>query len=115
MTQQIRTIMLKQGLPTVEEAQLRLDAEIGWASRAGVTVLKIIHGYGSSGVGGALKRAVRASLRKRCQEGTIRAFVGGEQWSVFDESTREIVDACPSLGRDRDLRSGNEGITIVLL
>ncbi len=115
MAGRVRTLMLKQGLPSVAEARSRLNAEIEQARRAGYAAIKVIHGYGSSGVGGALKEAIRASLRKRRKEGKIRAFVAGEKWDVFDEATRQMVEACPDLSRDRDLQHYNEGITLVLL
>lgn len=102
-------------MPTVEEARARLKSEIEQAGRSGVVALKIIHGYGASGVGGSLRHAVRRSLRKRVKEGRIRCFVAGEAWDIFEETTRQILDACPELGRDADLRNHNEGITVVLL
>lgn len=115
MASMVRTVMLKQGLPTVAEARARLKSEIDQARRAGIRALKIIHGYGSSGVGGALQGAIRASLRKRVKEGLIQAYVPGEKWDPFDEGTRTAIDQCPELGRDPELRHYNEGITIVVL
>ena len=115
MAQNVRTVLLKEGLPTVAEARARLNAEIQQAKQAGVCALKIVHGYGSSGTGGSLRDAIRASLRKRRKEGKISAFVAGEQWSPFDETARVVLQACPALERDPDLGRYNEGITIVLL
>ena len=115
MANKIVTVMLKAGMPTVEEARARLKSEIQRARTAGTLALKIIHGYGSSGTGGTLRHAIRRSLRKRVKEGQIRCFVGGEEWDVFAESTRQILEDCPELARDRDLAGYNEGITIVLL
>jgi len=115
MANRIGVVTLKAGMPTVEEARARLKSEIAKAKKTGMVALKIIHGYGSSGVGGSLKHAIRKSLRKRVKEGQIRSFVGGEEWDIFEESTRQILDECPELGKDRDLRGYNEGITVVLL
>lgn len=115
MAKRIGVVTLKAGMPTVEEARARLKSEIESAKKSGLIALKIIHGYGSSGVGGRLKYAIRQSLRKRKKEKQIRAFVAGEEWDIFEESTRQILDDCPELGKDRDLRGYNEGITVVLL
>jgi hypothetical protein len=115
MPSKLRTIMLKEGRPTVADARARLNAEMESARRGGIVALKIIHGYGSSGVGGALKDAIRASLRKRRKEGRIRAFITGEQWDSLDETSRMLIETCPELGRDSDLGRYNEGITLVLL
>ncbi|HOB73199.1 MAG TPA: Smr/MutS family protein [Phycisphaerae bacterium] len=108
-------VHLKSGFPSVEEARRRLADQIGKARAAGAVTMKIIHGYGSTGQGGALREAVRRSLRKRQKEGTIQAFVAGEKWDLFDPVARRVLDACPELARDPDLNCYNEGITIVLL
>ena len=115
MSRKVRVVALKSGMPTVAEARERLNVEIENARGRGVAVLKLIHGYGSSGVGGRLREAVRRSLRRRQKEGKIRCFVAGEKWDVFDEATQQIIEACPELGKDRDLKGHNEGITIVLV
>ena len=115
MSVRVRTVNLKSGMPTVDEARSRLIDEIDNASQRGDHVLKLIHGYGSSGVGGKLKDAIRSSLRRRRKEGKIRSFVAGENWSAFDKVTNEILEACPQLDKDSDLNRQNEGITIVLL
>lgn len=115
MTRRVSVLHVKSGMPTVDEARARLRAELERAGKSGIVVLKIIHGYGSSGVGGSLRHAIRRSLRKRLKEGRIRCFVPGEAWDIFEESTREILDACPELGRDADLKKHNEGVTVVLL
>ena len=111
----VHTIKLKEGMPRVEEARARLNAELERARDRGTTALKIIHGYGSSGTGGRLRTAIRNSLKRRQKEGTIRCFAAGERWSVFDEVARQILEECPELAKDPDLNGYNEGITIVLL
>jgi hypothetical protein len=111
----VGVISVKSGMPTVEEARARLNAEIDRAKKSGMIALKIVHGYGSSGVGGSLRHAIRKSLRNRVKEARIQAFVAGEEWDIFQESTRRILDQSPELARDADLNHHNEGITIVLL
>jgi len=112
---EVRTVNLKSGMPTVEEARSRLNTEIEKARQRGDHVLKLIHGYGSSGVGGKLRNAIRSSLRRRRKEGKIQSFVAGEKWGILNEVTNEILEVCPSLDRDPDLNKYNEGITIVLM
>lgn len=115
MAEKVRVLMIKAGMPTVEEARAILNAELDKAKRAGAIVLKVVHGYGASGVGGRLRDAIRSSLRRRRKEGKIRAFVTGEQWSTALEETRLFLDECPQLMRDDDLNGYNEGITWVLI
>lgn len=111
----IRTCKIEDGRPSVEEARRRLAQEIETAKAAGYRFLKLIHGFGSSGVGGDLRIALRKSLSKRRSEGVIRGFVPGEKWSPFSEEARELVDRCPALSRDTDYARENPGITIVEL
>lgn len=115
MGNQVRQVNLKQGMPTIEQARARLVQELDAAKRRGDVALKVVHGYGSSGVGGRLKDAIRSSLRRRRKEGKIRHVVSGENWSAFDKITTEVLDLCPALRRDPDLDRSNEGVTIVLL
>ncbi len=115
MAGKLRVVNLEAGLPTVEQARAKLNSEIARARSAGVSALKIIHGYGSSGVGGRLRDAIRSSLRKRRKEKKIRAFVPGEKWSVFEAPAAEMLETHPELKSDRDLDNYNEGITIVVL
>lgn len=115
MPTHVHISQIKEGRPTVDEARKRLAAELDKARAAGALVVKLVHGYGSSGVGGVLRDAIRASLRKRRKEGAIRGFVAGEKWDTFDPAARELLAACPALARDPDLNRYNEGITFVLL
>lgn len=111
----VRTVNIKFDMPTVDEARKRLIQEIQSARARRCVALKLIHGYGSTGQGGALKVALRKSLARRRKEGVIRSFVPGERWDPFEPQAREILDACPELARDTDLARGNEGVTIILL
>ena len=108
-------INLEQGMPTVEQASHRLIGELIRARAQGAKVVKLIHGYGSSGVGGKLRIGIRATLADRKRRGEIKEAVPGEDWSIFDEGARRILDAYPDLNRDRDFGRGNAGITILLL
>lgn len=115
MSTLIRELNLKRDMPTVDQARALLNSEIEKARQRGDRVLKLIHGYGSSGVGGKLKDGIRSSLRRRRKEGKIKSFVVGEKWSVFDPESKVILEQYPQLGKDPDLNNYNEGITIVLM
>ncbi len=111
----MHVVNLKGGRPSLERARKRLSEALVEARGRGVLAVKLIHGYGSSGVGGVLRDGLRSSLRKRRKKGEIRGFIRGEAWSVFDEESRELLELCPELSRDPDLNRCNEGISIVLL
>ena len=62
MGQEIKLVNLENGRPRVKQALMQLDFEIQNGRTGNLKVLKIIHGYGSSGVGGTLRIAVREFL-----------------------------------------------------
>lgn len=115
MPESVATINLETGLPTVEEARRVLKAELEKCRSRKVAAVKVIHGYGSSGVGGALRPAVRKSLINRRKEGSVSAVVFGEKWSIFDSVARLMLERCPELSKDKDLCNYTPGISAVLL
>jgi hypothetical protein len=111
----LRIINLEKGMPTADEALKRLNEALDAAKKDGVKALKIIHGYGSSGLGGILRTRIQKSLANRRNQGKIRACVFGDKWNSFEEVARSILEDCPELRKDTDFNRGNDGISIVLL
>ena len=111
----IKTVILKEGLPSVEQARARLNTEIQVARNGGVKVLKVVHGYGSTGTGGDLRIALQATLRQMAAKHEIRDCIYGENWRTSDQRTWELLKQMPELKHDPDLGKGNKGITIVVL
>ena len=111
----VHTYNVEAGLPTLDEARRRVIEEIKRAKREGAKVLKVIHGYGSSGTGGALRVGLRKSFRLRKKEGVIKNFIAGEDFSIFNEATLALLESVPALRGDSDLNSTNEGVTILWL
>jgi hypothetical protein len=109
------TLNIEAGFPTLEEARRQLIAALKKARREGVRVLKVIHGYGSSGQGGTLCIGLRKSYRLRQKEGVIRDFIAGEDFSIFNQATLSLLEAVPELRGDPDLNATNEGVTILWL
>ena len=111
----IPTFNVEAGLPTFDEARRLVAAEIKQAKREGAKVLKVIHGYGSSGKGGTPCVGLRKSFGLRKKEGVIKDFVAGEDFSIFNEKVLDLLEAVPDLRGDPDLGATNEGVTIVWL
>ena len=93
----------------------RLEREIAWARREKSALLKIIHGYGSSGVGGDIRIAVQKRLYELVEAGEIRGCIFGEDWVKGDEATWKLLRDRPELKNDPHLGRHNQGITIVVL
>src|SRR5271169_4516135 len=115
MSNLIKVVNLEDGMPSVAQAQARLTSELQLARQSGVKVLKLIHGYGSSGVGGDLRIALQSTLRQMAHRREILDCIFGENWRTSDERTWELLKRMPELKNDSDLGNGNRGMTIVLL
>jgi hypothetical protein len=102
-------------MPLVHEALGRLDREIAIARQQKQSLLKVIHGYGSTGAGGDIRIAVQRRLRELVEAGQIRGCIFGEDWSKSNEETWRLLQSRPELKSDADLGRRNLGITIVLL
>jgi len=111
----MKTVNLEEGMPEVRQALSRLDSELARARKEACEVVKLIHGYGSTGAGGDIRIAVQGKLRHMSDQGQIRGFIFGEDWSKSDELTWKLLNDHTELKQDRDLGRRNPGITVVLL
>ena len=111
----IKIIDLEEGMPKVEQARLLMQSELQVARQQGYAAGKLIHGYGSSGVGGSLRTELQKELQRLAGAGRVRSFIPGEDWRISDEKTWELLKRYPEWKRDSDLGKANRGITIVLL
>ena len=111
----MRTINIEAGFPSLDDARRDVAAEIRRAKRDGLRVLKIIHGYGSTGKGGKLCVGLRKSFQLRRQEGVIRDFIPEKSFSIFNGTVLALMDAVPEVRGDPDLNNTNEGVTFLWL
>ncbi|MGI6084498.1 MAG: Smr/MutS family protein [Acetivibrionales bacterium] len=115
MTNNLYIINIEEGRPTADVAIKKLSSEIVRVKAQGARVVKIIHGYGSSGVGGVLKKVVRRELERMIKRGVIRLYVPGESFEIFYPDAIKLLDNCNALRTDRDLGRYNSGITMALI
>jgi len=111
----VSTINLKVDVLTPNDAVEHLEQELMGARTLGTRVIRVIHGYGSSGAGGAMKDAVRRRLPALKRSGLIRAFVPGEDYSETGEGARALLSRCPELRAGLGVDRGNPGITFIEL
>ena len=111
----IKLVNIEADMPTVEEARQRLERELNAARAEKVTAIRVVHGYGSSGVGGVLRVAIQLRLQELRQSGAIREVIYGEDWRVSDEASWKWLQRYPEWKQDRDLGRQNKGISIVVL
>jgi hypothetical protein len=104
---------LKAGMPTVEQAKRRLLEALYAPRGASGPVVKMIHGYGSSGKGGAIRSAIREQMAEWQRDGKVLKVVPGENWSIFDADSQDLRQRYAFLSKDEDLDRGNAGMTLV--
>ena len=108
-------INLKEDLPTVELALANLEIHLELMKKAGGKVVKVIHGYGSHGVGGAICNAVRKYLFQEKRKRNIKDVILGDEWDISSSKTQSVLKMCPDASTDEDLNHRNTGITVIVL
>jgi hypothetical protein len=78
-------------------------------------LLKVIHGYGSTGGGGEIRIAVERRLRELADTGQIRGYIPGENWSKSDQKSWDLLQERPDLRNDPHLGRRNRGISVIVL
>ena len=113
--EKIKTVNLKKGMPFVDEALGTLSLELHLARSQGVKVLRVIHGYGSSGTGGKIKQAVIQELASLSRGGRVQAYVVGDRYSEDTNQGRDLLSQFPGLRSTLVSDRHNPGITFVQL
>lgn len=116
MKTRVKYIDIKEFMPAVDIAIFEMVKEIERCTVEGVIALKVLHGYGSSGKGGLIKKEAGKVLQELKKQGSIKDFVRAENWNANTERMKTITGACPELILDEDINNGkNPGITVVIL
>lgn len=110
----MRTFNLKELGAGREDSIILLEMFIEECIAEGESVIKVLHGYGSHGVGGVLFSAVREKLSYLKRQGKIQDFFGGGKWNLLDGETVDALLKDKSVV-DEDLNRSNPGITIIIL
>ncbi len=107
----VYSLDLAHPAPAPAVVEQELEAAMGLVRRSEhLRVIKVIHGYGSTGRGGATRETVRNwAYRRRAH---LRGVIEGERYEYSDPLTRELLLEIGSPG-DPDLDARNPGITIL--
>ena len=106
-------INLKAGMPRVHEALDRFRAAFVRERARGVSVILVIHGYGSQGTGGNIKTAFREHCRQLADRHEIAYFVPGED--AKDAARKQLARQFPTLAAEGHFGRANPGITWLVL
>lgn len=110
----MKTLNLKECGAGKEDAVILLEMFIESSKQEKETVVKVLHGYGSHGVGGVLFSAIRERLSFLKRHGKIKDYFGGGKWNLLDSETVNALLKDKSC-LDDDLNKSNPGITIIIL
>ena len=102
-------------MPQAEQAIRQMLFELRRSPGLGCSAVKLIHGYGSSGKGGKIRRAVRLELERKWERGELALVVPGERFSLFDPDTQQMMRRHFFVTRDSDMGRNNLGVTLVML
>ena len=111
----LSVVNIKQYLPSVDYAMYHLEQAISECVATGTQVLVVVHGYGSHGQGGNIKRAARVLLKRLKKEGKIATYVGGEEWGDTNADKLVINKLCPETILSSQIGNLNPGVTVILI
>ena len=101
--------------PNRQEAVTQMRSFLGEQRRRRARVVKIIHGYGSSGKGGVLWGAVRRELEEMRRRQEIRAYLPGEELHSRSATVRALANDFPAIRKLPEYGRANPGLTVVVL
>jgi hypothetical protein len=107
---------LKRDGPSADEALERLTQALRRANEVGIKVMIVIHGYGSSGEGGRIKRALQDALNGNYFADRVDEYFFGEHIPYGSPQYQALLKRRPSLKRHlKYFKEGNAGMTVLLL
>lgn len=109
------TIDIKSERQTVREAIAQFLTELEAYQKGGFKVMKVIHGYGSHGVGGAIRTELMKILRDLKNRKKIVDYIPGNEWPSAKQAKKMAINYCPDLLADSEMSFVNSGVTIVIM
>lgn len=108
-------VNIKENSPTVEEAVANFLIALEDAKMQNIKVLKVIHGYGSHGVGGAILRSLKTMLPALKRKKQIKDYFSGATFNIANEKVFKLITTVPELALDEDLSTQNIGVTFIVI
>ncbi len=112
---QLITIDIKSERQTVAEAIAQFLVELESYKKGGFKVMKVIHGYGSHGVGGAIRQAFLKKCEELKRRHIIEDYVCCDSWTPKNIVRKIAINYCPDLLADKDLYLLNPGCSVIII
>lgn len=113
MQNAITEINIKSDMPSAKDAINLVSSIIEALKGDKPSVVKLIHGYGSTGKGGKIRVQLRNYLSILERNGLIDMYIEGENWDIFNEKAQKMLGKLSYLSKDSDLNRHNNGITFI--
>ena len=108
-----KEINIKDGMPTVSTALNNLKEIITNLKMNKYECILVIHGYGSTGKGGAICLKVRQWLKAQERKGAVKTVIFGEDFNIFNFKALELKNKYKEL--ETLTKVCNNGVTVVEL
>lgn len=109
------TVNIKDNLQAVDVAIADFLIALDDAKAQKAKALKVVHGYGSHGVGGKILLELKRILPQMKRRGEIKDYISGADWHFSSPKAYALYSKCPEAAHDDDLKIGNIGVTIVMI
>ncbi len=113
---QCHVMNLESNMPLVEEAFERIHHHLEKLRGKGLRAIKVIHGHGSSGRGGKIRREFRQAMEYGLWGEAIIEVYFGEMLLPHLPQYQDLLKTYPALKNSitKDMQ-GNPGITLLIL
>lgn len=112
----IKEINIKEDFPPVDVAVANMENEIDVNKKFGDSIIKIVHGYGSHGIGGAIKIGIREKLEIMKRRALILDYIKGESFTSKMVNDMKISTKLKQeLLCDSSIDSFNSGMTVIII
>lgn len=112
----IKEINIKNDMPPVDVAISRIEELIESNKLFGDSIIRIVHGYGSNGKGGLIKKELSTLLPIWKKTKHIYDYIKGENFTEITINTRNYPKTLKDLLlNDTYLNNINKGVTILIL
>jgi hypothetical protein len=112
---EIIDVDVKTGMPPSDWACAAVREFLPTVTAKGGGVVRIVHGYGSTGTGGKIRTELRSLLGALVEAKQVTAWIAGEEWCSGRVDAADFLEVVPQLRAHPDLRWRNPGVTFVLV
>lgn len=109
----LQELDIGHGNMTGREATESLARALDDVRAASIPVLVVVHGYGSSGQGGIIRKLVHTTCRDLQSQGAIRVWIPGDYFGASSDLARSLARDYPELKESPHWNASNPGVTLL--